>query len=236
MRRKNYKTSTLMKIFSLGLKRYGVKIISEEVVKVGLFPKRMLIDNIDRISFKTITVYTNIGTFSSSYVYVITDNRGKRLVLLYSLLEGVTFQKLFRDLIKLNQRITLCERLEWFLSEDITEKELKFDFKVHKGEFFKRDKELSQKYPSLDAFIGLTIVFLIFPIPFIFGGIGDYLLTQRFGDGYQLYRIISIVISGLAFAVAITNLFISLVSMYLGHKLTILSLVITIIGLCIGFL
>jgi len=231
MGRKNYKTSTLVKIFSLGLKRYGVKVISGEIVQVALFPKRMFVDNIDKVTFETI-----IAGHSKSYAYVITDNRGKTLTLPYSLLDGITFQELFRDLVKLNPKIIFSKELKWFLSENITEKELKFDFKVHKGEFFKRDKELSQKHPSLDAFIGLTIVFLILPIPFIFGGVGDYLLTQRFGDGYQLYRIISIVISGLAFAVAITNLFISLVSMYLGHKLTMALLIITIIGLCIGMI
>jgi len=231
MRRKNYKTSILMRIFSLGLKRYGIKIISEEIVKVGLFSKRMFIDKIEKISYETVRAGN-----SWSYAYVITDNRGKIMSLPYSLLDGITFQELFRDLIKLNPKIILSEKMEQFLSEDITEKELKFDFEVHKGEFFKRDKELSQKYPSLDAFIGLTIVFLILPIPFVFGGVGDYLLTQKFGDGYHLYRICSVVASGLAFTVAITNLFISLVSMYLGHKLTIISLIITIIGLCVGFI
>jgi hypothetical protein len=221
----------LTRIFSLGSKKYGVKITSEEIVKVGLFPKRMFIDRIEKISFEAIQ-----AGYSWSYVYIITDNRGKCLSLPYSLLDGITFQELFRDLLKLSPKITPSVKLKEFLLEDITEKELKFDFEVHKGEFFKRNKELSQKYPSLDALIGLTIVFLILPIPFVFGGVGDYLLTQKFGDGYHLYRICSIVAGGLAFTVAITNLFISLASMYLGHKLTIISLIIIIIGLCVGFI
>ena len=231
MRRKSYKTSILMRIFSLGFKRYGVRIISEEIVQVGLFSKRMLIDKIETISYEAVRAGNSL-----SYAYVITDNRGKIISLPYSLLDGITFQELFRDLITLNQKIMLSEELEEFLSENITEKELKFDFEVHKGEFFKRDKELSQKYPSLDAFIGLTIVFLILPIPFVFGGVGEYLLTQKFGDGYHLYRIFAVVASGLALSLTVTNLFISLVSMYLGHKLTIISLIITIIGLCVGFI
>ena len=228
MRSKNYKASTLTRLFSLGFKR---KIISEELVWGSLFSQRILIDNIDKISYELRAAGKN-----SHYFYIITDNRGKEFRLRYLLLEGTTYQELLRDLIKLNPKITLSEYLEKFLSDEIKKIEFKFDFTVHKGETYKRGVEFSQKYPSLDFFLVLTCVFLIILITSIFAGIGFFLLTQIFGDSHQLYRLVSILISGLSFSLATANLFMSLVSQYLGHKLTIISLVITIIGLCIGLL
>ena len=140
--KKSYKTSTLMRILSLGLKRTGVKITSEEIIQVGLFSKRMFIDSIEKISYETIRAGN-----SMSYAYVITDNRGKIMSLSYSLLDGITFQELFRDLMKLNPKIILSEKLKIFLSEEIVEKELKFDFEVHKGEFLSETKNYLKNIP-----------------------------------------------------------------------------------------
>jgi len=231
MIRKNYETSALMRIFSFGLYRYGVKINSEEIILTGLFPKRILIDNIDKISYEL----RQSGKYSH-YFYIITDKRGKEFRLRYSLLEGTTYQELLRDLIKLNPKITLSEYLEKFLSDEIKKIEFKFDFTVHKGEIYKRGKEFSQKYPSLDFFLVLTCVFIFILITSIFAGAGSHLLAQIFGDSYQSYRLVSILISGVSFSLATANLFMSLVSQYLGNKLTITSLATTVIGLCVGFL
>ncbi len=154
MRRKDYKASTLTRVFSLGLKRYGVKIVSEEIVSVSLFPKRIFIDNIDKISYELRTA----GKYSH-YFYIFTDKRGKEFRLLYSLLEGTTYQELLRDLIKLNPKITLSEYLKEFLSDEIKKTEFKFDFKAHKGEIYKRGEEFSQKYPSLAFLLVLICVF-----------------------------------------------------------------------------
>jgi len=231
MIRKNYKASTLTRLFSLGFKRYGVKIISEEIVWGSSFSKRVLIDNIDKISYEL-----RKSGEHSYYFYIITDKREKEFRLRYSLLEGTTYQELLRDLKKMNPKITLSEYLEKFLSDEIKKIEFKFDFTVHKGEIYKRGKEFSQKYPSLDFFLVITCVFIFILITSIFAGIGSYLLTQIFGDSYQSYRLVSILVSGLSFSLAIANIFMSLVSQYLGNKLTIISLAITIIGLCVGFL
>ena len=231
MRRKDYSTSTLTRILFLGFKRYGVKIISEEIVLVGLFPKKILIDNIDKISYEL----RETGKYSN-YYYIITDKRGKEYRLRYSLLEGITYQELLRDLIQLNPKIALSEYLKVFLSDEIKKPEFKFDFKVYKGEVYKRGKEFSQKHPSLDFFLVLTCVFIICLGTVIFAGVSYPFLTQMYGDNYQSYRLVSIIISGLTFALAIANIFMSLVSQYLGHKFTIILLVISIIGLCIGFL
>jgi len=205
-------------------------ISSNEFFLLGFSSIRILIENIDRISYE---LRKNGG--SSHYYYVIKDKRGKEFTLRYSLLDGITFQELLRDLIKLNPKIVLTEWLEEFLSCDINEKKIKFDFQVHERMLFSQGKKFNQQYPSLGLFF-IAIVFLVFPIPFLLGGGGDYLLTQRFGDSYHLYRICSIVIGGFAFMMAIANLLFSLISMYRGHKFTTISLAITIIGLLIGFL
>ena len=226
---KKYKTSNLVKVFTLGLKRYGYKIDRGILTVMGLIPKHISIDSIDMISFEL----RSAGK-AMSYFYIIIDKRGKEFQLSYSTLDGDTYQEMFREILEINPNIILTDKMRNFLDSEITHKILKFDFNVHKGEFFIRDQELSQKYPSLDAFIGLTIVFVFFPIPFVVGGIGNKFLIEFFGADYEIYRIWAIVISGIAFTLALSNLFISLVSMYLGHKLTVISLIISLIGLFIG--
>jgi len=233
--RKEYKINTMERIFSLGLKRYGVEITSEEIVLLGLLPKRMLIDSIVEISYESRSVPAG-KTVTSSFFYVIKNNQGKELVLPYLLLDGAaTLQELFRDLRKLNPKIILSEELEWFLSVNIEKRKLKFDFTVHKGDHVRRRREQTHLYPSLVSFIWLTVIFHLIATIALFGGLGDYLLTQRFGADYHWYRIVAVSIGGLGFFLATTNLLISLASMYLGHKWTIRLLIITIIGLCVGF-
>lgn len=227
---KKYKTSNLIKVLTLGLKQYGYKIDRGILTIIGLIPKHISIDSIDTISFEL----RSAGK-AMSYFYIINDKQGKEFQLPYSTLDGNIYQEMFREIIKNNPNIVLTDKMRNFHDSEITHKILKFDFNVYKGEFFKKDQELSQKYPSLDAFIGLAIVFVFFPIPFVFGGVGNKLLIDSFGTDYDSYKIWAIVISGIAFTVALTNLFISLVSMYLGHRLTLISLIITMIGLYIGF-
>jgi hypothetical protein len=227
---KKYKTSNLIKIYTLGLKRYGYMIDRGILTIMGLIPKHISIDLIDMISFELRSVGKGM-----SYFYIIIDKRGKEFPLSYSKLDGNTYQDLFRDILKINPNIVLTDKMSNFLNSEITHRVLKFDFNVHKGEFFKRDQELSQKYPSLDAFIGLTIVFVFFPIPLVFGVVGNKLLIDNYGVYYDSYRLWAIVIGGIAFMVTLTNLLISLVSMYLGHRLTFISLIITVMGLYIGF-
>ena len=122
------------------------------------------------------------------------------------------------------------------MADEIVKKKLKFDFYVYENSS-EKGKEFWQKYPSLSVFLGVT-GFVIFTLCLvIIGGIGDYLLTQRFGaDYFSGYRMVALITSGVAFAVAMINLLCSLVSMYLGHKVTIISLIITVIGFCVGIL
>lgn len=227
---KKYKTSTFRKILSFGLRQNGYKIDMDNIFVLGFNSTIIPISNIDSISYVSRHI-----KYSKTYFYLIIDNQDNEYFLPYSLLDGVTYQEFFKDIIRINPNIKLSNDLISFLSSELPKKTLQFDFNFHKEDYFKRDSELAQKHPSLDAFIGLTIVFVFFPIPFVFGGLGNKLLIDTFGTDYDSYRLWAIVISGIGFMVTITNLFISLVSMYLGHKLTFISLVITAIGLYIGF-
>jgi len=230
--KKSYKTSALIRVLTLGLKRYGVKIASGDLIKVGLFSKRMLIDDIDTVAFKNVRLPNKP---SSQYNYVFTNKKGKTLTFSHTLLEGITAQELLRDLKKLNPNITFTLVLEWFMADEIVKKKLKFDFYVYENSS-EKSKEFWQKYPSLSVFLGVT-GFVIFGLCLaIIGGIGEYLLTQRFGDNYSGYRMVALVTSGVAFAVAMINLLCSLVSMYLGHKVTVISLIISVIGFFVGIL
>lgn len=228
---KKYKASMLTKIFSLGLKQYGYKIDDGTLIVVSFIPKHISIESIEKISFEWRNVENTI-----TYYYIITDKNGKDFQLSYSTLDGNTYQELFREILEINPTIFLTASMKDFLASEITDKVLKFDFKVHKGEFFKRNKELTQKHPSLSSFIGFTIVFVFLPIPFVFGGVGNNILTDTYGTDYEWYRLWAIIISGIALMIALTNLFISLVSMYLGHKLTIISITVAVIGVFIGII
>lgn len=226
---KKYKTSALVRFFTLGIYRYGYKIDQGFLIFVGLFPKRIAINSIKKILFEKKWI-----NGSPTYFYIIIDHKRKRHELGYSTLEGTTFQSMFKDIIEINPDIKLNDEMVQFLNKEITDFTLKFDFSVDTKDYFKRDQELSQSHPTLDAIMGLTIVFVFFPIPFVFGFVGDELLSVKYGVEYEIYRVISLVISGMALAVILTNLFISLVSMYLGHKLTLAAFIVFVSGILIG--
>lgn len=227
---KKYTSSNLTKVLTLGLKQYGYKIDGGTLTKTGLAPKHIPIDSINTISFEL-----RATGESTSFYYILLDKQGKEIKLSYSTLDGKEYQDMFRDLLSINPKIKLTSEMQTFLNSEITNNNLKFDFNVYKGEFFKRNRELPQKQPSLDAFVGLTIVFIFLSIPFVFYLVGNKLLIDIFSTNYDSYRLWAIVISGIAFTITLANLFISLVSMYLGHKLTYITLVIALIGLYIGF-
>lgn len=227
---KKYKTSTLTKVFSLGLKQYGYKIDRGILTKLGLVSENIPIDSIDTISFG----FNSVGqTFN--YFYRITDKRGKEINLLYSTLEGNTYQDMFREIIKINPNIKVTYEMKKFLDSEISPKILRCDFNVHKGEFFKRNRELTQKYPSLDVIVSFTIAFSLLLIPLAWGALGNNLLMKSFGANYDSYRFWAIEISGISFTVALINIFLSLVSMYLGHKLTFILLIISLLGIFMAF-
>ena len=237
---KKYEASIVTKMLSLGIKKYGARIISGEILRLGLF-KKVLIDDIDEISFDKRYQDVNTGQRSDmitsqipQYFYIITDKKGKEFRLAPTLLEGVTYQELLRDLIKLNPQIALCELLKDFLSYEIKKKRLKFDFNTRSiGEAIKQNKEDGLRHPSLGCFFALIAFFIIilcamYPLYFIF---------EVLEDNTQWYRVFSFAISGLALMFAVINLSLfSLASMYLGHKKTIIALIIAVLGLCVGIL
>ncbi len=230
---KKYKISTINRILSFGIKRYGAKIISGEINFLGLFLRdKIAIENIDRISYEA----RRIGR-GCPYFYIITEKSGKEHLLLNVFLDKETFIELIKDLLILNNEIKISNFIDELLSAKIVKKKLKlkFDFTVNKKEIF-NGKEFSQKHPVLYFAIPFVTLSLIFLIMSIFGRFGEHFLIEKLGIHYPPYRIIAILISGLALGFAIINLLSSLFSEYLGHRVTIILLAITVIGFCIGVL
>ena len=216
---KKYPTSKLFKILSLGFKRFFFKIENDTLTIIKLFPVHIDIGRIKSISYGLGSV--KYKRYIRSYFYTITDINGESYQLPYSALEGNVYKELIADLEMINPQIKISDDLKEFLNIPTPDLELKPDFRVHKGNFFKRDMELSQKYPSIDALIGFSLVFILIIIPLLFGGYGHSLLEAKFGSNYQNYRIWTFVFGGIFFALCLSNLVISFVSMYLGHKTTI---------------
>ena len=229
---KKYPTSKLFKILSLGFKRYFFKIENDILTIIQFSSIHIDINNIEKISYEVI----NVRRSSYSYVYTITEIGGKQHKLPYSALEGNIYKEFIEDLVLINPKIELSEGIIEFLSSSIPNFEFRPDFKFHKGNFFARDEEFSQKYPSLDALIGFTLVFILFGIPILFGGYGHSLLEGKFGNDYQTYRIWTFVFSGIFLALVISNLIISFASMYLGHKTTIGLIILSALCLIISIL
>lgn len=226
-----YKTSKLTRIFTLGINRYAFKIDRGLLYKLELFNKVIEIQSIDTISYDLIFINNMMA-----YVYILTNKKGQKYQFMYSLLDGKTYQKMFFELLRINKNIKLDQKMIAFLESEITDIEFKFDFKVKEGNYWKRDKQFAQKYPDIDAFIGLIIVFFILPIPALLGFLGHKYLLEMYGENYEMFRLIAVIASGVSFSVLLTNLFISLVSMYLGHKLTFISLSIALLGLYFGLI
>ena len=229
---KKYRTSNLIRILSFGLQRFGCKIDNDTLTIIGIIPKNIPIETIDKISFEL----SSRPQGPMTYCYIITDKSGKEFKLIYTMLESETYQNMFKEILRINPSITLTDEMKTFVNSEITRKVLKFDFNVYKGQFMNSDRELAQKNPSLDFFIGITIVIAFILIPLVFGRVGNNFLIGTYGKNYESYRIWAVVISRVALTIALINIFISLVSMYLGHKLTIISTIISLIGLCIGLI
>lgn len=227
---KKYKTSNSIRVFTLGLKRYGFKIESEVLVILGLSPKHIPIDSIDKITFESRIVVDSLASY-----YSIVNKQGKEYQLSNETIDRDTYQEMFKDVLSINPKIRLNQEMDILLTSKLSKKNLKLDFTVNTKDYFKRDHELSINHPSLNTLMAITMLLISFALPLLFNYGGNHLLTLVHGSEYEIYRIFNVTISGIALAVALCNLFISLVSMYLGHKLTITFLIIFITGLIIGF-
>lgn len=231
---KKYKLSRLMRLFSLGCRKYGFKLDRGVLTQYGNIRKDMLIHEIESMDYGLIAVRTSDYAVPS-YAYLLKERSGIVHQLAYSQLEGSTYQKMLRDIIAENPQIQLSHEMQEFLESDIPRKSLQFDFSVNFNGYFNRDKELGQKYPSLDAFVGFSIILLFLFFPALFYWIGEKTLLDRYGIERNHYRIWAISLAGFSLSIAAINLFISLVSMYLGHKVTIVAICIFILGIIVAY-
>lgn len=231
---KKYKISTINRTFSLGIKKYGAKIVSGELCFLGLFVRdKISIENIDQISYDI----RKEGK-ALNYFYIITDKSGKEHPFIYFFLDKSTYRELITDLLTLNPKIKITGYLTEILSDILPKKlELKFNFqKKDIASIVSANTKLHLEHPFLDVLIAFIAIFLAISIMFAFGYAGEHFIIERFGSPYPSYRIGIILIGGLALSIAVLNLLSTLLSMYFGHKATIILLIIAIVGLTVGLI
>ncbi|MCX7749011.1 MAG: PH domain-containing protein [Clostridia bacterium] len=230
---KKYKLSKLQRVSSIGLKKYGAIIENNCLsLHIGFFPKKISIDHI-----KSIEYGLRSGGDASTYFYTLVTREDDHIMFPYSLFDIRELKELLQDLKRIHPGINYSRDVLDLIEREIPEKKkLKFDFEVHKGQIFKMDAKLSQEYPGLDAVFGLSIVFGYILIPLAFGVLGDKYLTYMHGANYPVFKNILFVMSGLALCVTLMNIFIALVSQYLGHKVTFISLTLSVLFLLGGLL
>ena len=224
-----YSSSALYKIFSFGIVQHGVKIKKGNLVSFhNWFPVKIKISEIIQISY--------IKTQNQSYSYKFRTKR-EVLDIPYSTISGSNFQLLIKSLLELNSEIEISSKIKTFIGTPIEEVKFKLDFTPIKlSRFTEEDLKLTQNHSDKDAAIGFSIVFI-----FILGiglsyFLGDLFLTNKYGENYPSLNIGLFLISGFLIPISISNIIIALVSMYLGHKLTLISFFIGIIFLVTGVL
>jgi hypothetical protein len=226
---KTYIMTTFQRIMSLGLQKYGAKIHNDvlKIYHLQLKPVKIDIKQISKIYYG----------ITSTPVYVLEKTNGDQVCIPTSFFNGKTSQQLITDLMSINEGIKLDKEVMDFLSKEIqNKKKLRFDFTHHKGETFRRDFELSVEYPGLDTAMGLGIVLGSILILSLFAYGGYYILSQTYTESVPVLRVISLIVSALSLCVMLTNIVVALVSMYLGHKVTIISSIVFVVGLLIAFL
>lgn len=226
---KKYKSSYIFKVLTFGLKQTAFRLEGRTLIRIGIPTLYIPIDAISVISFEL-----KLSGRAMTYFYVLTDQFGQEILLPFSLLEGTEYQKLFKDLIKINPQIRLTNAVRAFLDKDIKPIKIRFDFSVNTKDYWQRSKEFSATYPSLTILIAAIISLIVMPLLIFLCGAVYMLMLDYVGPQYESYRIWAIVISGIALTIAIINITNSLVSFYLGHKLTVISLFITIIGFIVA--
>lgn len=224
-----YRASFITKLLSFGLIRNAFSIKNGLLIKTASLTKRVKIEDIDTISYEL----KYHGT-SLAYLYVIRDYKGKEIIFSNMSLNSMLYQQMFRDILRLNPTIRLNAMMVDFLAYDITPFRLKFDFNVHKGPFLKKDITLSMHYPWIDAAIGFSVVFIFLSCVGAFGLLGEAYLKEALPGDVPPYRIVSLCLAGITLALSLTNIIIALVSMYLGHKFTLICLLLSLLFVYIG--
>lgn len=227
---KRYPASKFLKILTLGIKRYGTKIDNNILCIYSFYRKSIDINTITSIKSIFVT-----GPGLSGYYLKIRNK--KKLFLPCDLMEGFVFQEFFRDLSEINRFILFDKRTNEFINECFAEKyKIKFDFARYKESFYKRDVSFIQRYPSLNNALILFFICTFTIIPIALALLGRLILNAIYGESYSLYRIILITFSSLPLIVIIVNLTAALISQYLGHKVTIICLVLFFALITIGLL
>lgn len=213
---------------SIGIMRYGAKI-DGDILYIYHLTLRPIKVNIKEIS----EIYYGVTT---TPVYAIMLNNGNSINLPMSFFEAKVYQQLLKDLKAIYGDIKFDEEIIKFLGEDFSSKKpLRFDFEVHKGGLFQKDFKQWQKNPSLNVGIGFLNVFFLFFLPVIFGFVCYSLLSSIRAESVASINVVFIILSGLSLGIMLSNIANALISMYYGHKVTVIAGIISVTLLILGF-
>lgn len=217
---------------TFGFWKYGVKIENGFLIICNILSKKQIkIEEIKSIDFDQMNL-----TRRTAYFIKFIDINKKSYLLSYSLLEGRRSQELLKDLLNDNSKIFISQKIHRLLEKKIPDIKLRFDFKVYKGQFFKKDSELSMHYPSCDFFVGIGVTIIILLIPLIFMLIGGTLFSSSFGSQDEFVQLALWIFGGFMFSLSLVNIFLALISMYRGHKFTFMTMIIGITSILIDIL
>jgi hypothetical protein len=229
-----YELSKVNRIFKIAPVKFGAKISSNRLYYYNSYhPTGIEIKSIVSIDFSLRPAGDNVDL----YFYIIKTQNNKEIELPSGLLEGKEYQRLIHDLIGLNPSINLSDSVQSFLKRELQIKpKFKWDFKVYTGSIKERSLNLSQDYPSYFSFIQLWI-FVIFGLLIIgLVAAGIFFLKYKFGTDYSTYRIYCIILGGILVSISLINVLAARFKLYLGHSLTIITFIISMILTFIGMI
>ncbi|GJH41656.1 hypothetical protein RCZ04_22060 [Capnocytophaga sp. HP1101] len=200
---------------------------NEMLIENNLFiKKRVPISTITSIAYDYI-----VERGAMRYFYFVKCREGKEVRLPFMTCEGKTYQQLFKDILRINPHIVLDDNIKNFLNETIPDLKLHFNFRhIHKNdkEF---DRCFRQNYPSILVFFVLSLIlaFGVFSSLTLLGM--EFLFSEVLHKEAGVFQGIFLVLSIAAMLCVYYNLMCALISQYIGHKFTFISLAVAVISL-----
>lgn len=225
---RTYEFSKLHKILSLR----GAEIDGENL-SIPFYGSIISRRNINIQDIKKIHYYNKRvgirGGATMMYAFILKS--GKVHEFSYMLFSGKILQKLIKDLLIINSNIKLTKPVKKLIEAEIPNLILKPNFqKKTLDESMETLEKITQFYPYINAFAGFLSVSFLILAPVLLLNLG----TQLNGHEPEVYKEIFLIAGGISFGVTLTNLLSSLFSAYLGHKISLIFLLLGILLTAIG--
>ncbi|MFC1640442.1 hypothetical protein ACFL2D_00150 [Patescibacteria group bacterium] len=158
-------------------------------------------------------------------LYKFTTKDGHTHLLHPANMHPNTVKELIRDLLSINPKILLGEKVAAFLKRKIPSQKFSWDYTTKRKKFWKRHSETEMDRPAMDTLVGLMSGLLLIFAPF-----GSVLVGAIVFDADSGIQIFLLIVSGLAFGVGFMNaVFLPLLSQYFGHIVTASAFALTLV-------